>query len=146
MVGDNKNMKAYEQACNTIRHYSNLSFTTRTISIVQGLVLLGTWVVANNNTNCSKVVFIFISSFGVVFTLLLFFFHKGYWDALDFLYGYVSKIENNLFDLGFKPHYEYNKIHIKKYKGIWRRTLIIYAPFTLIGVLFVVLLIISIYK
>ncbi len=143
MSDESKNIKAYEQACNTIRHYSNMSFTTRIVSIVQGLVLLAAWIAANNN-ECNKALLIFVSSFGIAFTFLLFFFHRGYWDALEFLYSNVSKMEENLFDEGFRPHHEYNKIHVRKYKKIWRQILIIYAPFTLIGISFTIAMVFSI--
>jgi hypothetical protein len=44
MTEGKENIKAYQEACNTKRHYSTLSYNVRSLVLVQAFVLLGAWV------------------------------------------------------------------------------------------------------
>jgi hypothetical protein len=138
------NIKAYQETCNTIRHYSNSSYNVRVFVIVQGFVLLGAWIL--NFQKASINLLLAISIFGLVFTALLYAFHHGYFYATDFFYKTASKMENKLFDEDFKPFKAYEIVHDKKYKSSLSKIFILYAPFTLTFSLFLATLIITLSK
>jgi len=137
-----ENSKAYQETCNTIRHYSNASYNVRVLVVVQGFVLLGAWIL--NFEKSSTNLLLAISLFGLVFTILLFAFHHGYFYATNFFYKLASKMEDKLFDEDFKPFSIYDVEHEKKYKSFLSQILILYAPFTLTSLLFLAALVITI--
>lgn len=127
----NDNLKAYEEACNLLRHYSNSSLTVRIMSIVQGVALLGGWVIAING----KFLFLLIALpfFGIFFTLFLYRFHLGYYNATAYLYSIAAQMEYKLFDQEFRPMTLYKQFHEAKYGSIKGKLFTLNAPFTLIG-------------
>ena len=139
-----ENIKAYQETCNTIRHYSGSSYNVRVLVVVQGFVLMGAWIL--NYDKPSSNLLILISSLGLLFTILLSLFHYGYSFAAGYFYDLASLMENNLFDDTFKPFQAYNKVHKAKYKNIFARIFILYAPFTLTFICFVIIFIISLKK
>jgi hypothetical protein len=139
-----ENIKAYQEACNTLRHYSNSSYNVRVLVIVQGIVLVGAWVI--NYDNQSKGLLIFISSLGILLTFLLFLFHHGYFYATRQFYDMASVMEEKLFDKEFRPFQTYNDRHAEKYYSFFTKVFVLFAPFTLTFILFVTILILSISK
>ena len=82
MVSEADHLKAYSEACNTLRHYSNASLTVRLASIVQGIAILGAWVVALTQKISPLMIGFPIG--GLIFTALLYRFHLGYFRAATF--------------------------------------------------------------
>jgi hypothetical protein len=134
-----ENITAYQETCNTIRHYSNASYNVRVFVVVQGFVLLGAWIL--NFEKASTNLPLYISLFGLIFTALLAFFHHGYFYATAFFYKLASKMEDKLFDNDFRPFKVYDITHTKKYKSFLSKIFILYAPFTLTFSLFLTTLI-----
>lgn len=132
------NTKSYSEVCNAIRHYSNLSFTVRTLSIIQGLVILGVWF--DNYDKNQYILLITLPIFGLLFTSLIYRFHKGYFDAVSFFIDHARQAEYELFDEGHRPYSSFKIYHVSKYKGKFAQVFILNAPFTFIGMLFVVAL------
>ncbi len=130
-----ENIKAYEETSNTIRHYSNASLTVRVMSVVQGVAILGAWVVAVNEKQLFHQFTLPI--FGLIFTFLLYRFHLGYFNATGFFYDLASKMEQELFDEGFRPINAYHTFHEKKYSGLLGKLFTLNAPFTLIGLAYI---------
>ncbi|MCW5211782.1 hypothetical protein VU04_02600 [Desulfobulbus sp. TB] len=138
------NHKAYAEACNIIRHYSNASMTVRVMSVVQGIAILGGWVVAmNGGKGFHQQV---LPMFGIIFTFLLYRFHLGYFNATAYFYELASKMEQTLFDEEFRPIDSYHNYHEDKYKGLFGKLFTLNAPFTLIGFAYICALITSIIK
>ena len=143
-MDENINIKAYEQGCNSIRHYSILSSNVRTLTIIQGIVLLVAWITTYKD---DKVVLqIAIPGFGLLFTILLALFNYGYYSAAEYFFKSIEKMEEQLFDKSFRVMHGYHLIRVKSYKNIFKRLFVIYAPFTLLTILFFVALIISLNK
>jgi hypothetical protein len=134
--------KSYSEACNLIRHYSNLSFSVRILSFLHGLTLLSAWVL--NFSSKNYLILFSIPSFGLFLTFLIYKFHKGYYDASGFVIGEAAKMEESLFIENFRPISSFKIYHAKKYKGKLQKLLILNAPFTFIGILFAILFLITI--
>lgn len=134
-------LKAYSEACNTLRHYSNASLTVRLASVVQGIALLVAWALALTQKN--PLLMILLPLAGLLFTILLHRFHLGYFRATGFFYEVTARMEEKFFSEDCRPISAYNKRHEELYKKIWNKTLTLNAPFTLIGILFVVALLIG---
>jgi hypothetical protein len=137
-----ENIKAYSEACNTIRHYSNASLSIRLLTIVQGVVILVAWIV--NFHQSDSIVFGALPIFGLLFTFLLFLFYNSYYRTTSFFYNLTSKMEDTLFDEDFRPFKMYNRYHHDKYKTIWSKIIYLWSPFLLIGLLFFIALTIAI--
>lgn len=135
------NLKAYEETCNLLRHYSNSSLTVRLMSITQGIVLLGGWLMAINGRY--EFLLVALPIFGLLFTLFLYNFHLGYYKATEHMYSVASKMESTLFDDGFRPMTSYKLSHEMKYSSILTKLLILNAPFTLIGFSYICALVAS---
>lgn len=136
-------LKAYAEACNTLRHYSNASLTVRLASVVQGIAILGAWVVAFTQEKPELMIVFPIA--GLLFTALLYRFHLGYFVATKFFYKTAAQMEEKFFEEDCRPIASYNKEHEKIYGNIWNRVFTFNAPFTLIGTLFGVALLVAIW-
>ncbi len=132
---------AYSEACNALRHYSNASFGVRSASVVQGLSILLAWVVVQTQPNPKPLLAFGLPIAGLVFTLLLYRFHKGYFRATEFFYRYAAQIEQKLFDEDCRPITAYDARHGELYKSAWSRMMTLNAPFTLVAALFLFALI-----
>ena len=139
MANDVDELKAYSEACNTLRHYSNASLTVRLASVVQGIAILVAWAVALTQKNSSLMIGLPIA--GLLFTALLYRFHLGYFRATGFFYDMALKMEEKFFSEDCRPIGAYHKKHKEMYENTWGRIFTLNAPFTLIGTLFVVALI-----
>lgn len=139
-----ENIKAYQETCNTIRHYSNSSYNVRVLVIVQGIILVGAWAI--NYDKQSNAPLIFISSLGILLTGLLFLFHHGYWYATKKFYEMASVMEEKLFDEEFRPFQIYDEMHKKKYNCLCSQVFVLYAPFTLTFLFCATILILSLAK
>jgi hypothetical protein len=128
--------KAYSEACNTLRHYSNASFGVRSASVVQGLSILVAWVVTLTKPTPKPLLAFGLPTAGLLFTLLLYRFHMGYFRASEFFYQYAAQIEQKLFDEDCRPITAYDARHGELYKSAWSRMTTLNAPFTLVAVLF----------
>lgn len=135
-------LQAYEQACENMRHYSNASLTVRIISVGQGIALLSAW--AFNVARTDVFLQITLPIFGIIFTVLLFRFHKGYFRTTLVFYDIASKIEETLFEKDCRPMSAYKRHHEETYKSLASQYLTLHAPFTLIGIFCMLALIISI--
>ena len=128
--------KAYSEACSALRHYSNASLAVRSASVVQGLAILFPWAYALTQPQPKPFYAVALPLAGLVFTLLLYRFHLGYFRAAAFFYDAAAHIERKLFDEGCRPIAAYNLHHEELYKSAWSRFTILNAPFTLISVFF----------
>ena len=126
--------KAYSEACNTLRHYSNASLTVRVLSVVQGIAILAAWAYALTQ-KISPLMIVFPIA-GILFTILLYRFHVGYFRATGFFYDEAAQLEEKLFDSGFRPIAAYHKKHDDLYGNIRGKVFTLNAPFALIGILF----------
>lgn len=142
MVSESDQLKAYAEACNTLRHYSNASLTVRLASIVQGIAILGAWAIALVQGKSLLIVGFPIG--GLLFTFLLYRFHLGYFRATNSFYKIAADMESKFFEPGNRPIDSYNKEHEKLYSSKWGKTFTLNAPFTLIGTLFGMALLTSI--
>lgn len=137
-------MKAYEETCNMLRHYSNASLTVRLGSAAQGITLLGAWGIALAQKNSQLIILLPIT--GLLITALLYRFHLGYFRAVEFFYGLGEKMEETLFNNpDFRPISRYQQRHKKLYRHLWARIFTLLAPFTLTGTLFVIALVYSVW-
>lgn len=137
-------IKAYEEACNMLRHYSNASLTVRLGAAFQGITLLGVWGVAFAQKNSQLM--ILLPATGLVITALLYRFHLGYFRATEFYYGVGEKMEQSLFNShDFRPITAYQQKHKELYRDIWARIFTLLAPFTLTGTLFAIALLCSLW-
>ena len=143
MANEIDQLKAYSEACNTLRHYSNASLTVRLASVVQGIAILGAWAVAVTQ-KMSPLMIVFPIA-GLLFTALLYRFHIGYFRATGFFYDVASRMEEKFFDEDCRPISAYHKMHAEIYNNIWRRVFTLNAPFTLIAILFVLALLITLW-
>jgi hypothetical protein len=136
-------LKAYSEACNALRHYSNASLTVRLASVVQGIAILGAWAFAI--TQKISPLMIGFPAAGLLFTFLLYRFHLGYFRATVFFYDAAAKMEEKYFDEDCRPIAAYNRKHEEMYGNIWGRAFTLNAPFALIGTLFVLALLATIW-
>ena len=143
MANETDQYLPYSEACNTLRHYSNASLTVRLASVVQGIALLGAWAITLSQ-NTSPLMFVFPAA-GLLFTVLLYRFHLGYFRATEFFYSSAAKMEEKFFEEPCRPIGMYHKMHEELYDNIWGKTFTLNAPFTLIGTLFVIALFITIW-
>jgi hypothetical protein len=100
MAAEIDQTKAYAEACNTIRHYSTASLTVRLASVVQGITILGAWAIAF--TQKMPPLMIIFPIAGLLFTVLLYRFHLGYFRATGALYNLAAKMEE-IFEEDFRP-------------------------------------------
>jgi hypothetical protein len=136
-------LKPYSEACNNIRHYSNSSLAVRLVSIVQGIAILGAW--AFTFTQKISPLMIVFPVAGLIFTVLLYRFHYGYYRATRFFYMLAAQIEKKFFEEDCQPIAIYREEREKIYRSPWEKILTVNAPFILIGTLFLLALIISAY-
>ncbi len=135
----------YTEGCNFIRHYSNCSLTVRALAVVQGLVLLSAWTYTFLKDPNSLYLF-GVALFGLFFTILLYGLHWGYLKACKEYSIYVIGLE----ELGDKeshpvgPVGSYEIVRNERFKTLWIKCATIDASFTLIGVAFALLLVLSI--
>jgi len=141
MINDADQLKAYSEACNTLRHYSNASLTIRLASVVQGIAILVAWVVAL--TQKAALLMIALPIAGLLFTILLHRFHLGYFRATAVFYKLAAKMEEKFFSEDCRPMASYHKKYEEVYGNIWGRILTLNAPFLLIAILFVFALLTS---
>lgn len=127
-----------------VRHYSNLSFTVRTLSLVQGLILVGSWTL--NYSSCHFTLLFLLPFFGLLLTGLIYKFHKGYYDAAGEFIEKAAKIETELFSETARPFSDFKAYHDKRYKSWYSRFVVLNATFTLIATLFVCMLIFTTLK
>jgi hypothetical protein len=134
-------LKAYTEACNALRHYSNASLSVRLASLVQGIALLAGWAVALSQK--ASLIVGLLPIVGLLFTYLLYQFHMGYFNATGFFYGMAAAMEKKFFDVECRPFAAYNEKHDELFGSFAGRFLSINAPFTLVGIVFVLVLIVS---
>jgi hypothetical protein len=139
------NLKAYSEACSTLRHYSNATFAIRSASIVQGLILLIPWANALTQPSPNLYYAFALPAAGLLFTMFLYRFHRGYFRATEFFYREAARMERELFDEGFRPFDAYDKRHAELYARWWSRAFTLNAPFMLIGAFFIVALTIDVF-
>lgn len=135
-------LQAYTEACNNLRHYSNASLSVRTASVVQGVVLLGIWVVAISQKSPFGVALLPI--IGFIFTILLYRFHMGYFEATRFFYDAAAKMEKKFFDEDCRPVASYDKRHDELYNSFSAKFFTLSAPFTLVGSVFAIAAVVSV--
>lgn len=134
--------KAYSEACGILRHYSNVSFLVRAASFVQGLAIMLPWTqaIATGGSHFTAV----FPLAGILFTVLLYRFHSGYFRATCFFYEAAAKMEEQMFPEGFRPIADYDRRHDEElYKSWWNQLTVLHAPFVFIGMLFTIALIIE---
>ena len=137
--------KAYSEACNMLRHYSNASLAVRSTSVVQGLAILFPWANAVTQAQPNSFYVFILPVAGLIFTVLLFRFHMAYFEAAKHFAESVASMEQKFFDKDCWPMVAYNEIHKKKYDdSAFRRHTTVNAPFILIGTFFVLALIVDI--
>lgn len=135
MPSEPDNLKAYSEACNTLRHYSGASLTVRLASVVQGVGILVAWAYAmSQKISALMVLFPFA---GLIFTALLYRFHLGYFRATGFFYDTITKMEARLFDDEFRPMTAFHNEHAELYRTFFSRFFTLNAPFALVSTLFV---------
>lgn len=134
-------LKVYSEVCGTLRHYSNASLTVRVVSIVQGIGLLIAWAYVLSKAGPKYSLAIPIAGF--LFTALLYRFHMGYFRAIGFFYEQADKMERDLFEEPYRPFGTYENYHKNKYENFLGRFFTLNVPFTLIGFLFVIALVVN---
>ncbi len=134
-------LKAYTEACNTFRHYSNASLQVRLASVAQGIVLLGAWALAVLHK--SQHIEIFVPISGLFFTGLLYRFHMGYYRATESFFKAAAKMESKFFDEDCRPVTGYNQEYEMRFGSRKEKILTLNAPFTFVGAMFLLALIIS---
>jgi hypothetical protein len=127
-------MKAYAEACTTMRHYSNASLSVRLASVVQGIAMLAGWAVAISQK--AHLVVALLPVVGLLFTALLYRFHMGYFRATTFYHDMAAAMEEKFFEDGCRPFAAYNKKHDELFGSFTGRFLTLNAPFTLVGTIF----------
>ncbi|NET57117.1 MAG: hypothetical protein F6K47_13415 [Symploca sp. SIO2E6] len=137
-------LKAYTEACSALRHYSNASLTVRITSVIQGIALLIAWAYVLTRDNSQYAITIPIAGF--LFTGLLYNFHKGYFKTTENFYESVAKMEEKFFEEDCRPFATYLQLYRKIYGNIWNIFLRINATFTLVGSLFFIAFIISLFR
>jgi hypothetical protein len=137
MLSNSDQTKAYSEACNALRHYSNASLAVRSASIVQGLAIMFPWAYALTQPQPKAFYAFALPIAGLIFTALLYRFHLGYFRSTSFFYDAAGQMERKLFDEDCRPIAAYNLRHDEIYKSAWSRFTILNAPFTLIGLFFV---------
>ena len=142
-MNNEQNKIAYQETCSIIRHYSNASFTVRLMAVVQGFTVLGAWAIILEK-NVNFLLLIALPIIGLIFTLLFYKFHMGYFRATKYFYKYASNIEKELFDDGFRPIGDYDIYHDKIYNTFFNKLLTLNATFTFIGLAFAIALILTV--
>ena len=102
-------LKAYTEACNTLRHYSNASLSVKITSVVQGIALLIAWVYVLTRGDPKYAVTVPI--IGFLFTGLLYLFNKAYFQATENFYIYVAQMEEKFFDKDCRPFTNHLKFY-----------------------------------
>jgi len=134
-------IKTYTETCNTIRHYSNLSFSVRVLSLVQGLTIFATWLV--NYSKQDYLILISLPLFGLLFTWLIYKFHKGYYDSTGFFIERAIKIEESIANENLKTFTHFKPYHDKMYGSKGAKIITINAPFTFISIIFFIIFLVS---
>jgi hypothetical protein len=145
MASESNNLKAYSETCSTLRHYSNASLGVRGASVLQGLAILIPWTNAVTQVAPNILYTFSLPIAGILFTILLYCFHMGYFRATEFFYDEAARMERKLFDEGFRPIDAYNIHHEKLYSGLAGKLFTLNAPFVLIGTFFVAALVIDVF-
>lgn len=136
----------YTEGCNFIRHYSSASLNVRFGALVQGLALLSAWGYTLFRTpHPNAMALMLISLFGLLFTTLLFFMHRGYLRAADEYTAIVIEIEKSDSNTVLGPVRGYEEKRREIYRSLFVRYVTIHATFSLIGAAFCICLIYSIY-
>ena len=127
----------YTEGCNFVRHYSNASLTVRMGALVQGLVLLSVWgYIFFTQAPPNAILLLLVSLFGVLFTMFLYYMHKGYLRAVREYTKKVIEIEKNASGATIGPVEGYEEIRRKIYTP-FVKFLTVHATFSLIGIAFV---------
>ena len=139
------NSEFYTEGCNFVRHYSNCSLTVRALAVVQGLVLLSAWAYTFF-TYPNPFYLISVAVFGLLFTFLLFGLHWGYYKACQEYSKYVIDLEKYVEGESYQvgPVGSYEEVRELRFKPLWSKLATIHAPFTLIGITFILLLTLSV--
>jgi hypothetical protein len=144
MANGTDQTKAYSEACNTLRHYSNASLAVRAGSVVQGLAMLLGWVTTLMQPLPRRLLVFGLPLAGLVFTALLYRFHLGYFRAAEFFYEAAAKMEKKFFDEDCRPMAAYDAKHQQLYRSVWARFFTLHAPFTLIAIFFAFALLVDV--
>ena len=134
--------KLYAEACATLRHYSQASFTVRITSVIQGIVLLGVWCLAVAR-DVDYVVGM-LPPVGMLFTFLLQRFHMGYFRATEFFYGIAGRLEADFADSEHRPFDGYSRQHSIWFDSFAGRYFTLNAPFTLVYIMFAAAFVLSV--
>lgn len=124
----------YTECCGALRHYSLCVLNTRTITIAQGLFLLGGagYLTKENNFLLSSSV----SFFGLFFTYVLKKLQENYWLHCNSFLETVKKLEGE----AGGPWSTYEEQKTKRHKELQWRYLVINGPFNLLLVAFLFIL------
>jgi hypothetical protein len=134
-------LKVYSEICNIFRHYSNASLTVRVLLIVQGMALLIAWAYVITKSEPKYALFFPICGF--IFTWLLYRFHMGYFRTTIFFANQASNIEKELFEKMYRPITAFQEYHKGLFDNFYGKFFTLNAPFTLIGILFILVFIIN---
>lgn len=133
----------YTEGCNFIRHYSNASLTVRIGTLVQGLVLLSSWGYVYLSDPRNDILLVLVSSYGILFTALLFMLHNGYLRATIEYTNIVIKSEMCKTFIG--PVLGYEKKRCEIYRSPVIRSITSHSTFSLLGIAFLLCFVSSIY-
>jgi hypothetical protein len=118
----------YAESCGTFRQYSQHSLTVRLAVIAEGLILLSA---------CGYTIFerqfyflAVLSTFGLLFTTLLFLLHIAYLQAAQMFFQASANIEQRLDEGETGPFNCYMRSRERKYGTVARRLVSIHATFT----------------
>lgn|GEM_PF-1775184 len=130
----------YSEGCKALRHYSNSVMRVRVITVVQGLVILGTalFLLREDSYSYSSI----CAGFGLVLSIVLFFFCRNYYNHFDAFLEVVNKIETES-GLEYGPWRDYYRRRRNLnflYKLVYH-----HSPFILLAVALIGVLVISIY-
>jgi hypothetical protein len=142
MASDIDPLKAYAEFCNTARYYSDASLKVRAMTVVQGVGLIGVWAVGLEQH--SYIVICIFPIIGILFTMILQIYHKGYYKTAFFFYQSAGQIEEKYFDGGWRPCAALGRYYAATDTSLKSRFLTDNAPFTLIGTMFGLALVASI--
>ena len=133
----------YRETVSMVRHYSNASLAVRMVTIAQGIVILAAWSLAYAKGDF--LICMLLGSLGLVFNLLLFRFHKAYYDAIN-EYGIVADQIETFTEPEARPISHFRVFRKKYKKSFLLRMTSINSAFTFTALAFVLALSITLVK
>lgn len=130
----------YKEGSASLRHYSTTILNIRTVTIVQGLVLIGSIMYLIQNEYYGYL--IFTSVFGMLFTATLFIFNNVYLSDFESILNYlVRELENET-----GPWGAYNRNRENRLRNRFTHPIAHHGIFTLLGGVFFSMFIYSFFK